>query len=398
MPILGPRYALILGLITLASSISSQQNQAGTEPEVAVQGYNNEPINIYSETADFRKLGRGVGLLSVETDVGPFPCTAFMVDETHLMTNYHCVPGILEDTRVSASQINKVSFLAGFFIPGMIETAEQFDVEIEPIESSKSLDYSVLKVNGVPKDRFPPLPLTNSEASAGLPYWIIGHPQGLSQHISREGCRAAQPPREDERLRHTCDTLGGNSGSPIIDSSSRQVIGLHNSGNSRVGINFGIPMKLILDQSNVLKVAKRSPERALTLVFSAFPDSLSVGQELSLVADVPAACKPILIDISASYKTTPLPLEIFEQVTLSELQTRYQITATSTYGITVEEGDEKGQHWIGVLCGSKELSDPAQLKAALQLLVNALNKGVKDGQVDLDATTVQFSFDTYEVE
>lgn len=383
---------------TLGGTALSAQHQAGIENEVAVQGYNNEPINTYSQTADFRQLGRGVGLLNVMTDVGPFPCTAFMVDENHLLTNNHCVPGVLSDPRTKATVITEVSFLAGYIDPGMSDRAEQFEVEIEPVETSEELDYTVLRVKGVPTDRFPPLPLIGTEAAEGMPYWIIGHPKGLSQHISREGCRAGSPPAEGDRLRHTCDTLGGNSGSPIIDSSARQVIGLHNSGNSRVGINFGIPMSLILKNSKVLKAAVPVGPKPLSPVMTVFPTALKVGQELSTVADVPASCTPAFVDISESLKLTPIPLEIFDKLDVGTSQTRYQITVTSTYALVVQEEDEKGKHNLGVLCGPSGLSDPAQLKAALREVVGALRKGALDGKVTVNGNAVEYAFATYVIE
>jgi V8-like Glu-specific endopeptidase len=382
------------------ATVSSAQHQAGVENEVAVQGYNNEPINTYSETADFRLLGRGVGLLNVMTDVGPFPCTAFMVDDTHLLTNHHCVPGVLKDPRTNATVITGVTFLAGYLQPGLIEESEQFEVDIEPVETSEDLDYSVLRVRGVPVGRYPPLPLTAATAAEGMPYWIIGHPKGLSQHISREGCRAGRPPQEDDRLRHTCDTLGGNSGSPIIDSSGRRVIGLHNSGNSRVGINFGIPMAMILQNSSVLKETIRddATPQPLPLVMSVFPKILGVGQELSVVADLPKECTPAFVDMSASLKLTPIPLEIFEKVQLSDHQTRYQVTATSTYGLLVQEEDEKGEHKLGMLCGSAGLDDQKQLKDALRAVVGALRQGKLDGKVTVNGGTVAYAFASYTIE
>ncbi|MGP6087433.1 trypsin-like peptidase domain-containing protein [Antarctobacter jejuensis] len=395
------RFDRILAFICAASlgtSLTAQTFQAGVENEVAVEGYNNEPINIYSKTADFRKLGLGVGKLNVSHDKGNNPCTAFLVSPTHILTNHHCIPGVLEDPRIGATQILSASFLAGFDEPGRADEADHFPVNITPVETSKELDYTVLEVTGVPIDRFPPLPLTDQMPTEGLPYWIIGHPLGKSLHISREGCRAARPPVEGNRLRHTCDTLGGNSGSPIIDSSTRQVIGLHNSGDRNVGINFGIPMKLILENSSVLKVTKAEPPKPLPMITRVFPSSAGVGGELSIVGDVPSSCTPAFVDISKSLDLTPIPLEIFEQVVLGPLQTRYQITVTSDYRIFVQEEDEKGEHKLGTLCGSTDLTDPEQLRAALRGVVGALQQGRLDGQVNVAGGTVDFAFTTYMIE
>lgn len=400
-----PRLLALATAVFFAAPLSADPVlQAGIENEVAVQGYNNEPINTYSENADFRRLGRGVGMLRIVHDAGENPCTAFLVDEKHLLTNHHCIPGVLEDPRIGATELRSLTWVAGFLEPGRADEAQRFTVNPVPIETSAELDYTVLEVQGVPIDQFPPLPLTASAAVEGMPYWIIGHPLGKSQHISREGCRAARPAtgpapehQGGERLRHTCDTLGGNSGSPIIDSSARQVIGLHNSGDSNVGVNFGIPMALILANSKVLKptpVSGGAPKPP-SLIMTLFPKELEVGQELSIVADVPKACTPAFVDISPSRKLTPIPLEVFEKVDFSDIQTRYQVTAASRYGLVVQEEDEKGPHWIGYLCSSTGVADAAQLKSALRQVVGALGQGKMDGAVTVDTGTVNYSFNTY---
>ncbi len=54
--------------------------------EVSFGDYNNEFINIYSASSVFRRLGRSVGRLDILTDAGVFPCTAFLVSETHILT------------------------------------------------------------------------------------------------------------------------------------------------------------------------------------------------------------------------------------------------------------------------------------------------------------------------
>lgn len=400
------RFLAFVVAATLAAPLAADPvPQAGVENEVAIKGYNNEPINTYSEGADFRKLGLGVGMLQIVHDAGENPCTAFLVDETHLLTNHHCIPGVLEDPRIGATKLHSLTWIAGFVEPGRADEAQRFTVNPEPVETSAELDYTILEVTGVPIDRFPPLPLTDRAANEGMPYWIIGHPLGKSQHISREGCRAARPPMEPapkpqggDRLRHTCDTLGGNSGSPIIDSSSRQVIGLHNSGDRNVGVNFGIPMAQILANTKVLKPSKPQGPKPLQPIMSLFPKALGVGQELSVVADVPAGCTPAFVDISPSRKLTPIPLEVFEKVELSDIQTRYQVTAASRYGLVVQEEDEKGPHSIGFLCSSTGLEDATQLKAALRQVVKALGQGQMDGAVTVNGGTVTYSFKIYQIE
>jgi flavodoxin len=54
----------------------------------------------------------------------------------------------------------------------------------------------------------------------------------------------------DKLLRHDCSTLGGNSGSPVIDLETHQVLGLHFGGRYRVG-NHAVPMWRLADDDLV---------------------------------------------------------------------------------------------------------------------------------------------------
>jgi hypothetical protein len=165
-----------------------------------------------------------------------------------------------------------------------------------------------------------------------------------------------------------------------------------------IGINFGIPMSLILKNSSVLIETPPAAPKQLPLLMSVFPKRVGVGDELFLVADLPVDCAPYFVDISAGLQLTPLEVEIFEQVKLSTLQTRYQITPTSTYFVDVKEEDEKGEHKLGALCAPSDLTDPAQLTAALRAVVGALRNGQLDGQVTVDGGQVDFVFAAYVIE
>ncbi len=224
--------------------------------ELAVGDYNNESITNYSQESIFAQMGLSVGRLDILTDKGVFPCTAFIVDEKHILTNHHCVPGILDNERAGATRIDSVMFVTGYTQQGVEEGTNRYTVIPHPVETNKDLDYSVLEVIGNPSETYGTLDLATRLPKDGDPYWVIGHPMGEAQRISREKCRANRPAVSNKRLLHTCDTLPGNSGSPLIDASSQMVIGLHHAGSNRDAVNFAIPMGAILENSNVLQAAQ----------------------------------------------------------------------------------------------------------------------------------------------
>ncbi|WP_425098277.1 right-handed parallel beta-helix repeat-containing protein [Tropicibacter sp. S64] len=225
--------------------------------EQAFGDYQNEPIIEYGENSPAVRLGRPIGRLDTLYANGQTGfCTAFIVDDKHIVTNHHCIPGMDGDPTGADSNIQAAQFVAGYIQPGRSEGATRYTVSPQIVETNRSLDYTVLRVFGNPSAKFGIMELAAEDPEDGEFLWIIGHPQGQSQHISREGCAAATPAISQEgKLVHTCDTLGGNSGSPVIRITDKRVIGLHHAGDNRTGFNMAIPMRRILAQSTVLKAA-----------------------------------------------------------------------------------------------------------------------------------------------
>lgn len=239
--------------------LPKQESMAGgLRLETQIGDYNNEFISTYGPQSIFARTGRAVGRLDILTNAGHAPCTAFLVDGNRLVTNHHCVPGVLDNPQMQAAgarAIVSVIFKAGYVREGVTEGVKTFHVNPVPIETSAELDYSVLEVIGDANAEFGALPLSATMPQDNDPFWVIGHPLGEAQRISREKCQASAPAISETNLLHTCDTLPGNSGSPVIDAGLQQVVGLHYGGMAASGVNFATPMALILAQSGVLKAA-----------------------------------------------------------------------------------------------------------------------------------------------
>ncbi|SNS63700.1 trypsin-like serine peptidase [Antarctobacter heliothermus] len=290
-------------LSSFGKTVLSNNQAAGSDImlEAAFGSYNNEFIATYSPKSVFAKMGRAVGRLDVATDAGVFPCTAFLVDDDLLMTNHHCVPGILDHDRAGATAIVGVQFVAGYLQEGIEEGSERFLVNPVPVETSKELDYTLLRIlDSKPGKQYGTLALAGIDPDDNAPFWIIGHPMGEAQRISREKCRANAPALSKDRVLHTCDTLPGNSGSPVIDAGTQKVIALHHAGSARNSINYAVPMTAILRNSSVLKAAvsqvapvpvkpdrDTQADRALARLFGLQDDTaFSAGLD-KLIADFP---------------------------------------------------------------------------------------------------------------
>lgn len=270
--------------------LSKNQSAGGSdiELELAVGSYNNESIRNYSEASIFAKIGLSVGRLDILTDGGVFPCTAFIVDKKYILTNYHCVPGILDHPKASATRIEAVQFVAGYTQQGVTEGTRTYTVSPTPIEAHEDLDYALLEVFGNPSSTYGMLKLAANTAADGDPYWVIGHPMGEAQRISREKCRANAPALADGKLLHTCDTLPGNSGSPVIDASLQMVVGLHHAGSKKDSVNFAIPMSAIIARSDYLTAALDSPSAPppdVTTPVDPKPDTVPGSPEVAGLCD-----------------------------------------------------------------------------------------------------------------
>ena len=232
------------------------QAQVAGRAEAPVGAYNTEPISGYSPVSGLYQAGRAVGRLDILTKSCLYPCTGFLISEKHLITNYHCVPGILENDSVSqtgARRIDQIQFVLGYTLEGLNSGAHKYPVLTDPVEKNKKLDYAILEVFGNPSKRFGKLKIANLDLPNNLPLWIIGHPLGGAQIVSREQCKSSNPAIANGRLRHTCDTFDGSSGSPVIDPDSGSVVALHYAGSASQAINFAVPMSTIVKASPLLR-------------------------------------------------------------------------------------------------------------------------------------------------
>jgi V8-like Glu-specific endopeptidase len=76
---------------------------------------------------------------------------------------------------------------------------------------------------------------------------VAGHPQARTKEIDRsKDCKLASTEPEEMggrmTIRHTCDTEGGSSGSPVLDRKTGYAVALHWGGED--GYNMSIPMSL----------------------------------------------------------------------------------------------------------------------------------------------------------
>jgi len=132
-------------------------------------------------------------------------------------------------------------------------------------------------------------------------------------------------------------------------------------------------------------------------LLAVYPGSVTVGEEVSVLADVPQKCIPNFFNISPSSKVTPIPAQFFKTVELGGGQIRYEISPGSRYGLVVQEQDEKGANRIGFFCSlGTALSDDSK-REVLRRINGQLSRNELSGTLGSAPETVAYHFAEFKI-
>jgi hypothetical protein len=191
----------------------------------------NQLRRIADAPARIRGLGRAVARLRfMIPGEGQATCTGFLVGSRLLLTNEHCI----------SNDAERASALADFDYdqPGPPPAG----IRVQAIVAKDaSLDYSLLRLVADPPAAAGRLYFAQdgwqwSLPPARHPLVIVQHPSGRPKEVSIADCqlagldRVGVTPGDRSDFGHLCDTLGGSSGSPVMDWTTGLVVGLHHFG------------------------------------------------------------------------------------------------------------------------------------------------------------------------
>ena len=178
-------------------------------------------------------------------------CTAFKVsDAGQFLTNNHCTA---TDADVKSTQLLMMYEATSC---GSGSTANGGSVMGSSLLATDfTLDYSLMSTSG-DATSIPCLTLSPTQVANGTRIYIAGHPNGGSKKLSIESDRNAggvclvddnsltgNAPGTD--VGYYCDTIGGSSGSPVLDYATHAVVALHHFGGC---LNSGGRSDLIVNQ------------------------------------------------------------------------------------------------------------------------------------------------------
>jgi V8-like Glu-specific endopeptidase len=199
-------------------------------------------------------------------------CTGTLISHNLFLAAAHCfsqrpngwkVPRINgTDDPIPSSEIARrmhVNFGYQVDPSGDLRTPEAYRV-VELIEHRlDGLDVAIMRLEGDPGSRFGIGRIAAGDADIGDMLAIIGHPAGRPKRIE-----AGPLLRFDgHRLRYDgIDTLGGNSGSAILQSPSGAIVGVHTNGGCNTqgtGSNHGVRVSRIRNASPTVRALDAAP-------------------------------------------------------------------------------------------------------------------------------------------
>ena len=220
----------------------------GGAPLSTVGDDEKQPISDYADDVLISRIERPVAKLSFVKDGAPRTCTGFLIDTGQFMTNHHCI--------ASADDCGSALAIFGYQYDttGLLSFGEQFACKaISDGKTSETLDYAILDLDGNPAATWGSLSLDEADPDVIGPLLVIQHPAGQPKQISKINCAMDVVPVDglepQSDFTHSCDTVGGSSGSPVFDTEGR-IVGLHHYGFAEGGPwsdNRAVRMKRILE-------------------------------------------------------------------------------------------------------------------------------------------------------
>ncbi|MEM7736727.1 MAG: right-handed parallel beta-helix repeat-containing protein [Deinococcota bacterium] len=202
-------------------------------------GDNYESLHEFTEQSRYRLQGRAVGRLDilVEDRTGKrfvSTCTASLIATNYILTNHHCTHG-----SELLSSFNIVDMVLRMGYLSSDDSGEVFGVLPNPIDLNEALDYVILQIDGSPGDVYGTVDLTVRDPLPNEELFLIHHPAGGPQTLTRKSCRLVDLNTGDASiLRHRCDTSGGSSGALLFSDNDNSAIGLHFAGSANPRANL----------------------------------------------------------------------------------------------------------------------------------------------------------------
>ncbi len=246
-----------------------------------------------------------VGRIEVPKDFRPYAGTGFVVGENLLMTNRHVArifaSGIgTKLLKFDAGQIAGVDFLRE--LPGAGKPDPVFLEIDEVVMIHPYWDMALLRTKNALPEKHQPLKLSTKTPAdlAGRKVVVIGYPAKdkrnnlkVQEEIfgGRYQIKRLMPGEHDgavsyagqDVMAHDTSTLGGASGSAVLDVKSGEVVGLHYAG-EYMKSNYAVPTVSLAEDSRILNMGLQfeGTREAKTTFYQPFWDKADNNEAVTL--------------------------------------------------------------------------------------------------------------------
>jgi V8-like Glu-specific endopeptidase len=153
------------------------------------------------------------------------------------------------------------------------------------------VDFSICRIAGSPGNTYGWTTVANVDSAVNDMLCIIGHPAGLRKRIEAGPCSSFS----GNQIRYNdIDTLGGNSGSGILQSPTGDLVGVHTNGGCNAagtGSNFGMRISVVRAASPTLQNLGAATGILADVI------ATNVVADVGGVLTIPRNDKPVLDDI-----------------------------------------------------------------------------------------------------
>lgn len=164
------------------------------------------------------EVSRAVALI----DTGDWLGTGFMVSDNLMLTNNHVLP----NSEVLGNTVFRFNYQLTF--DGQEEKVKHYGAKQGGIfYTNEDLDFTFVEVEGTPGHDWGAVRINSSGTVKGKRVCIIQHPAGLPKQISFQNNIVQYV--DDKVVQYLTSTLGGSSGSPVLDDAW-QVVAVHHAG------------------------------------------------------------------------------------------------------------------------------------------------------------------------
>ena len=178
----------------------------------------------------------------IRTSTGVGWCTGTLISRSLLLTAGHCFASPpAGQTSAQFAQSMTAVFNFQNDTAGNPRTTTSFAITALEEINQGGADYSIVRLANSPGNTFGLTHIARQDIALNKTVAIIGHPAGVPKRVEAGAVTVLDA---NTIGYNDIDTLGGNSGSGILDAATGNIVGVHTNGGCTTtgGYNYGVPI------------------------------------------------------------------------------------------------------------------------------------------------------------